>query len=174
MSASPPGDITPLRQLYRYWNAKRRERLMPLRSEIDLLSLPGLLPKLMMIEGVESEAGIRFRYTMLGTELVGRFGRDPTGRFVDEVLEGEHRTFMVDFYTEAWRTMQPAMAASEYLSANEVAFTCQRLLLPLAGNGGGRLVSSLLGLQVFLPGSPNLTKLEFRDHSIRNVRLKAA
>ena len=169
MTAASRTDTVLLRYLYRFWNAARSGRAMPLRSEIDLLRVPGLLPKLMLIEVSETGEGPRFRYSMLGTELVQRLGRDVTGRYVDESLEGEHRNFMLGLYGEAWRTRQPAMAASEYISANEVAFTCQRLVLPLSDDGVA--VSHLLGIQVFLPGAPGMTKLQFRDHSIHNVRI---
>jgi hypothetical protein len=169
MTATTRTDIVLLRYLYRYWNGARAGRQMPLRSEIDLLRLPGLLPKLMLIEASETAEGPRFRYAMLGSELVQRFGRDVTGRWVHEALEGEHREFMLGLYGESWRTRQPAMAASEYISANEVAFMCQRLVLPLSEDGIA--VSQLLGIQVFLPGAPGMTKLAFRDHSIRNLRL---
>ena len=84
--------------------------------------------------------------------------------------------FVIGLYTEAWRTRRPAMAASEYLSSNAVAFTCHRLVLPLAGDGPDAppdWVAHLLGLQVFVPGKTGMTKLQFRDNDIRNTRLHA-
>ena len=47
-----------------------------------------------------------------------------------------------------------------------------RELLPLSDDG--IRPAELLGLQVFIPGAPELTKLEFRGDTIRDVRLKAA
>ena len=162
-------ELALLKTLYRYWSDKRRGRAMPSRSDIDLLELPGLLPKLMLLDALGGTDGPRFRYSMLGSDLVARLGRDPTGRFVDEALEGAHRQFMLGLYAEAWQSKGPAMAESQYLSENQVAFSCRRLVMPLSNDG--QTVSHLLGLQVFLPERLRVTKLQFGDPSIRNVRL---
>jgi hypothetical protein len=172
MSVSARSDLVLLQQLYRYWTELRGVRLMPSRGEIDLVHLRGLLPKLMIIDVVGSAERPQFRYAMLGTDLLARLGRDVTGKCADEVLEGHHRKFMLDLYSEPVRTKGPAMAASEYISKNEVAFTCQRLVLPLSADGV--TVTQLLGMQIFLPGAPGTTKLEFRDNTIRDVRLQVA
>jgi hypothetical protein len=172
MTAAARTDLVLLQQLYRYWLQKRGTRAMPARGDIDLVKLHALLPKLMLLDVVGRPETARFRYAMLGTDLLARLGRDVTGRFADQVLEGEHRKFMLELYGEPVRTKQPAMAASEYISKNELAFTCQRLVLPLSPDGDA--VTQLLGIQVFLPGAPGTTKLEFRDDTIRDVRLKVA
>ena len=173
MAAAVRSELAQLRYLYRYWKNACRGRPMPARLDFDFLRMPGLLPRLLLIDVFEEGRVVpRFRYKMLGTELVTRLGRDVTGKFVDEALEGEHGNFMIELYSEACLTRQPAMAATEYISRNDLAFSCQRLVLPLSDDG--IRTSELLGLQVFVPGAPELTKLEFRGDTIRDVRLKAA
>jgi hypothetical protein len=185
-SASPSSDAASVRQLwhlYRLWERLRGRHPMPRRGAIDLSAMPALLARLMLLDVIESPADAageaeppRFRYRLLGSDLVERFGRDPTGRCVDEVLEGSHARFVIGLYAEAWRTRRPALAASEYLSSNAVAFTCHRLVLPLAGDSIDAppdRAAHLLGLQVFVPGKTGMTKLQFRDTDIRNTRLHA-
>jgi hypothetical protein len=64
------------------------------------------------------------------------------------------------------------MAATEYVSRNDLAFSCQRIMPPLSEDGSR--AGELIGIQVFIPGAPELTKLEFRGDTIRDVHMKAA
>lgn len=166
MSAPMPQSKAALRALYQYWTERRGRRAMPAIAEINMADLRPLLPNLMLID---VEEGPRFRYRMLGSELVGRFGRDPTGEYADEVLEGNHKRFVTDLYAGVARSRQPALAESEYKSRNAVEFSCRRIVLPLSG-GLDERVSRLLGMQVFEPGKPFQTKIQFHDAGVRDSR----
>jgi len=73
---------TRLRELFEYWNAKRGERRMPLRSEIDPAEIPALLPHMMLVDTAETLED--FRYRLFGTSVCHGFGHDRTGvRFGD-------------------------------------------------------------------------------------------
>src|SRR5690349_9111742 len=70
-----------------YWEVKRDGRPMPDRRDIDPAELPPkLLPHLLL--GETLDGGTRWRYRLVGTEIVRRLGFDPTGKYIDDVLGG--------------------------------------------------------------------------------------
>ena len=89
--AAPPGapeHLAPqhdvLRRLLAYWLGKRGPRRAPARADIDPLEIASLLPHVMLID-VE-HAPLRFRYSLVGTEVVRNLGADMTGRYLDEFV----------------------------------------------------------------------------------------
>ena len=69
-------------QLYDYWHDIRGTRAMPARADIDPLELKGLLGWLLLIDVEWSP--LRFRFRLIGTEIVAIRGMDLTGRYFDE------------------------------------------------------------------------------------------
>jgi len=61
--------------LYHYWLAKRGDRAMPARKDINPAEIPVLLPYLVIVD----KADDRFRYRLVGTAVVEQFGYDFTG-----------------------------------------------------------------------------------------------
>ena len=73
-----------LRALFGYWREKRGDGTMPARADLDPLEIPTLLPIVGLVDVLDG--GARFRYRLVGTEIVDVDGHDATGRFLDEVL----------------------------------------------------------------------------------------
>ena len=71
-----------LRALYDYWHGRRPGARLPGRQHLDPLDIPGLLPNLMLVD-VAAPDDLRFR--LVGTALVGWFGRDTTGLALEDV-----------------------------------------------------------------------------------------
>jgi hypothetical protein len=67
--------------LYRYWEARRGLRRMPRRADIDPVDMRAWLARMTLID-VDS-ATQRFRYRLVGTEVVTLRGFDATGRSVE-------------------------------------------------------------------------------------------
>lgn len=61
--------------LYRYWLAKRGQRRMPARADIDPTEIPQLLAYISIVHKVEDE----YRYRLVGTMVANQRGRDLTG-----------------------------------------------------------------------------------------------
>lgn len=73
-----------LGKLEGYWQAKRDGAALPARRDIDPIEIgPALLPHLALLD-VEAGSG-RLRYRLVGTRLVAHYGRDATGRYLDEL-----------------------------------------------------------------------------------------
>src|SRR3546814_6193444 len=88
-SGLPPVDTIRfgrLRDVYAYWLDLRRSLgHLPGRQHSDPLALRQHLPFLWMVDAVPAEQGTRYRYRLIGTEIVAARGGDDTGKFVDEV-----------------------------------------------------------------------------------------
>lgn len=138
-----------LHEVFNYWHAKRGARPMPARRDIDPLELRGVLPHLML---TDIEPGPRFRYRLFGTAVVEAFGLDATGRYVDEVMLGRYKDFLIGLYRDIMAMKKPVYSTSIYGTKRNAQMWTQRLMLPLSGDGEN--VDMVLACQVFLHGSP--------------------
>lgn len=73
--------------LYRYWDTCRGMRPMPGRADIDPVDMRAWLARMTLID-VDADAD-RFRYRLVGTEVVALRGFDPTGRNVEAAWPSE-------------------------------------------------------------------------------------
>src|SRR6266849_6825400 len=79
--------------LHAYWEQKRAGRSLPDRADIDPVEMPPrLLPYLFIVEYANIPA--RWRYRLMGTEMVERLGADLTGRYLDEALGGRYCNYL--------------------------------------------------------------------------------
>src|SRR5687768_16481804 len=151
MSATIPfHDADPrLHQVYAYWQQKRGGRALPARRDIEPADLVAVLPHLMM---VDVEEGPRFRYRLFGTAVVEAFGSDPTGKYVDDVMVGAYKTFLLGLYNDLVTSKKPIYSTSIYGGKRDTMLWTQRLMLPLSSDG--TKVDKVLAIQVFVHGSP--------------------
>lgn len=77
-------DAPLLNELVAYWEAKRAGRMAPRRSDVDPVELKAHLPHLLLLDVLQ--AGVDFRYRLIGTDIVQGMGHDSTGRRVSEVF----------------------------------------------------------------------------------------
>jgi hypothetical protein len=141
--------------LHRYWNRCRGARRVPDRRDIDPIALgPKLLPHIGLMDIVEG--GARVRYRLLGTAIVERFGSNPTGKFMDEVMGGSYSEYIHGLYREMLRAHAPVFSESVFRWDVSGFVRTRRLYLPLT-HGGDAIAMALIG-QVFL--GPAMETLE--------------
>jgi hypothetical protein len=139
------------RQMYAYWQQKRGVRRMPARADIDPTEIPRLLPNILISEYV-AEAGLeRWRYRLAGTAVAAAFGRDPTGRFADELTKGDYRAFIERIHRVVREEQRALFCESEYTGAREPRMSAKRLLLPVTTDG--RHADQIITLLVFRLGT---------------------
>ncbi len=139
------------RQMYAYWQQKRGSRRMPGRADIDPTEIPRLLPNLLISEYVsEGDAG-RWRYRLAGTAVATAFGRNPTGRFIDDLTKGDYRAFIERIHGIVRDEQRALFCASEYTGARDLRMSAKRLLLPLTTDG--QRVDQIISLLVFRLGT---------------------
>jgi hypothetical protein len=138
-----------LHAVYDYWQKKRGTRALPARRDIDPTELVNVLPHLMLID---VEEGPRFRYRLFGTAVADAFGSDPTGKYIDEVMVGAYKAFLLGLYNDLITSKKPIYSTSIYGGERHGQLWTQRLMLPLASDGA--TVDKVLAVQVFSHGSP--------------------
>ncbi len=116
-----------------YWNRKRGDRMMPARADIDPTEIPKLLPHIMITDVIDG--GARFRYRLFGTALVEGYGRDATGRYVDEMLAPERVTALHAFYQTMCKTRRPYYVRTHYPTASNFNLVSNRIVAPLSSDG---------------------------------------
>ncbi len=123
-----------LRALHHYWRHKRGKRAMPARADIDPVEIPALLPIVGLVDVVDG--GERFRYRLVGTEIVAASGCDSTGRHLDEVLsDGAYGEYVIGLFREMIERRRALYSETEWPGEGLVKHRVRRLLLPLSANG---------------------------------------
>ncbi len=134
-----------LRALVGYWREKRGDRAMPARADLDPIEIPTLLPIVGLIDVLDG--GARFRYRLMGTEMVGVAGYDPTGRFLDEALpDSGYADYLIGLFREVTRERRPLYGESDFHGQGRIEHRVRRLLMPLSRDG--RSVDMIFGGQV--------------------------
>lgn len=140
--------------LYRHWRSKCRGRAMPSRADIDPLEIPAdTWPHTMLLDVVWERDAPRFRYRRVG-EIFWRGEREPTGRFIDEVLPetAGYRRYVVAIYEEMARRRCALYTENSFTLANRaVPMVTRRVSLPLSIDGD--VVNMVLAGHVFEHGA---------------------
>jgi hypothetical protein len=113
-----------------YWQSKCGIRTMPCRRDIDPTEIPRLLPNIQLTELVDG--GKRIRYRLAGTEIVNAYGAELTGKYFDEVFNGERLRFVEDNYRVICQEKRPILVCNRYLSARDAQLVCTRVVMPLS------------------------------------------
>lgn len=134
-------------RLYENWSSKITTAALPGRQNIEPLEIPDLLSAIALIDVVREDGACRFRYRLAGTEIGIRAERDPTGKFFEDLYEGEYLKKANSTYRGIVDTGAP-FASSRKFPLEEGYLSYDRLILPLASDG--KQVDMLIFLPVFL------------------------
>ncbi|HEY7608294.1 MAG TPA: PAS domain-containing protein [Alphaproteobacteria bacterium] len=121
-----------LSSLWRYWDAKRGRRRMPLRRDIEPAEIPRLLPHLQLVERVEGKG---FRYRLTGTAIVQGYGFDGTGKFTHEILTPARHKVASGHYSMVFESGRPIFARNHYVKDGFLLAKISRIILPLSVDG---------------------------------------
>ncbi len=127
-----PVAIPDLHRLYDYWAARRKDGRLPSRADIDPADLPFVLGDLLLVDVLR--APLRFRYRLIGTNIVQPPAMDMNGRYVDEHPDPEFRKQALSVYTQVATTGRPLSIRHDALMDKRVRRHLT-LLLPLASDG---------------------------------------
>jgi hypothetical protein len=97
--------VTPqLKTVFAVWQAQRRGRTMPARSDLTLPDLKTALPNISFLDIVRDGARTRFKVRLAGGALDAFLGKPPTGSFLDEAVPQP--------FAHKWQTLwQPGIDA---------------------------------------------------------------
>lgn len=138
-----------LRRIFLIWDERRGGKPMPTRAEMDLpFSIHFGLPYASLFD-IDSDKDptqpSRYRYRLVGTEIVANMGRDVTGEYVDEVLEGAFRDQVLAWFRQVIDSGQPLYHETRYPWRSIRRYS--RLSLPLGEHG---VVQQLLNCAMFV------------------------
>ena len=90
----------------------------------------------LVIEVVEGDETVRFRYRLAGTEIAARAGRDPTGKFFEELYEGAYLESAASTYSELLKSGLPHYSQRVFPIGKGVSdLRYDRLILPFSSDG---------------------------------------
>lgn len=143
-----------LRRLHDDWRqACSDAETLPPESFIDPFRLRYTLETLIIVEVVaQPPNGRRYRYRLVGTDLVAHTNRDVTGRWVDEHPETELSEFAVAASEAVVAARQPALLRFRR-SLQGSYYPITIMLLPVGGQAGGQPTRLLVG-QHYPPEAP--------------------
>jgi hypothetical protein len=120
-----------LKWLRDYWLGKApAPGVLPARAALDPIEMKPVLSHVMVIEVV---AG-RFRYRLVGTEVVASAGYDFTGEFLDD-QDFANRDFYLGCYRDIVVSKQPVFGLDHWVYADGRHGIAEFMMLPLTLDG---------------------------------------
>jgi hypothetical protein len=127
-------------EVFAYWSSLRRDGRLPSRDDLNPFLLKRMLPTVSL---VEIDAGGDYRLRLAGTGLYTVYGREITGRTLNEVYSGAAADYWRDQLDKVRAERRPLVGCHNmsWRGAPHMTILWQRL--PLARNG--RDVDMILG-----------------------------
>jgi hypothetical protein len=122
-----------LATLYDLWKAKRGDRLMPARTDLDVLELWPWLGNLVLIEFFSSVYDYKIRVD--GTNIAEVGGDARTGKGIESLTNQAERDLLMQQYGRVLAERRPFFYETEFLNSAERHLRESKLLLPLSADG---------------------------------------
>jgi len=159
---SLPKEAAPqIKALYTYWQSIHPEggpegKALPGRRHFDPIDIPDLLPNIWLIDVVrdaQHDGAPRFRFRLVGTQIVKFTGRDATGLWLDEVYPAYETTEAYRAHRAVCESGEPHYRKSGVISNPGRKYVeAERLYLPLAEDG--RTVDIILVMTLYSGDPP--------------------
>ncbi len=117
--------------LFRLWNKKRGDRVLPARADLRPEELGPWLGNLIVLDVIDG--GRDFRYRLFGTAIVMQAGFDMTGKFMSEYPIKQALPFFFATHCEVVRRATPAFG--EHNPRVATVRRRRRLILPFGEDG---------------------------------------
>jgi hypothetical protein len=122
--------------LYEYWNARRGDRPMPRRADIDPMAIPKLLPHIMMYNVLPDGEGYTIR--LVGEAVVGFVGRNATGQPAGAALPPRAAALLHEILDEVTTQRLPRFrAGTAHWQPDKSYRAFEACFLPLSARGEG-------------------------------------
>lgn len=132
--------------LFAFWNRSRGPHMYPAQADLDLMSIPHLLPSLFIIDVL---GGARFRYRFMGTRIDEHLGASLTGRTFDEFRSGRTLAEITNFFQTIADEGALGLLQTRLPSERFEWLVYTRLGLPLADDHV--TINKIVGLFLFEP-----------------------
>ena len=122
-----------LQRLYAYWSAKRGQRKMPARGDLDVADMRYVLGNVMLVEVIDA-APPRFRIRLHGSKLAERAGHELTGKMLDELPRSEFRDNVGQRWAEVAASGEPRHCSRDG-RFDGMPYRYESIILPLSADG---------------------------------------
>jgi hypothetical protein len=149
-SQTIPEDCHPkVRAIFEYWQSVHpKGGGLPGRKNIDPVDIPQLLSNVWLID-VKRDP-YRFRFRLVGTQVVDYVGKDNTGRWFDDLLPD----FDPGVFIDVVETGKPSWSRGRSkMRPEKDYYELERVRLPLATDG--KTVDMILSLTIFFDSEGN-------------------
>lgn len=136
-----------VRQFLELWLAAHRDGRPPGKEFLDPLRLRFLLGSLSLLE-VQREP-LRFRYRLVGTDIVQRLGMELTGKWLDDHPDKALRSFLIEGAAMVYREGKPGYCRAQTRTLGE-DWLLELVAVPLLGPDGE--IAYIGAGQTFPPG----------------------
>lgn len=136
-------------QLFEYWLTRKGDHRFPARSDIDPLEMKFALGGITLFDverPSEANAGPRFRYRLIGADIVRRDGFDLTGRYLDQLPLLQYRTLLLGRLRMIMENPAPLLVHNKQFY-DQRWFDYEAIWLPLAADHVN--VDILMACQIF-------------------------
>lgn len=123
-----------VREIYAYWDGKRRGRRMPSRADIDPAEMVPFLPNLILVDVLSIEP-LSLTYRLVGTREVEARGRDPTNSSVADNFYCRSRDDALANYRDVIERRAPLFDAGSKTSPYSRLSEHGSIFLPLSSDG---------------------------------------
>lgn len=131
-----------------YWRSKRGDRRMPARADLDVLELRPFMGSMFLFDVLDQ--GQDFRFRLIGTHLVERFGRDSTGKTFSEAYAGTDQVtanWLRGVYERVVAEAVPIWSRAPLAQVDRDFVVSAAIHLPLSADG--RTVNMVFGASAF-------------------------
>ena len=141
-------DSANFRTLFRYWQKVRGDRPRPRWTDIDLIEIYEIAPKIVVKDVVDG--GTEFRNRFWGTSVTQNLGVDATGKLIREYFDRpENLEDVYAIYRTAMTSDVPVRSTGKVQFKGKEFLHYEGITLPLDGPVDGR-VDHLISLYDFL------------------------
>ncbi len=151
MALTLPDQVNPvIRRFHEYWLSKCRDNRLPSRDQIDPLEMRPFLPHVILFDVEHLPGGYRFRNRLVGTHVVGLFGMDVTGLYIEEKSAPRAFPALHGRLAAVVEQRQPIYGIAEAPLPDRDFVRFEHLTAPLSTDGV--LIDFLLGVRCALGG----------------------
>jgi len=127
-----------------YWNRLRRDRRMPTRGDVDPVDLRALLQHVYLID---VEGPSRYRYRVIGQDIIDNLKDNATGKLVDSDLFGDGAAEILRMYDHVVLNGVPVINRGRAFWVDNSWRRYVSLILPLSPDG--TTVDKIMGVMEF-------------------------
>lgn len=128
-------ELHPVAGFSQFWADARGADAVPLRANIEPTKIPAILPWILLLEAIEVDEIVQFRYRLTGSGCREIFGIDFTGKLLGEDLTPEGADIRRREFISVMTTGKPIYSQTEIPIAGREFINVYRGVFPVSRLG---------------------------------------